>query len=189
MWRTASNCRCTCCWTSDPGRLGLGPRRGPRHRRSRRCDCCPANSRRLNRGGAPIPPHAGRLTDEQVLAPSPLLSGWTRGHVLAHVTDAGRALGELGRAGPARRARPADARPRRHHRSDRGVDRRGVPAQPCSGTPPAWKTPGPGLRLGPARRLPRRQAAARSSPLAHGPDPRREPRHRRGRRVRLLPSK
>jgi maleylpyruvate isomerase len=34
------------------------------------------------------------LTDEQVRAPSPL-PGWTRGHVLAHVTDAGRALADL----------------------------------------------------------------------------------------------
>lgn len=34
------------------------------------------------------------LTDEQVRAASPL-PGWTRGHVLAHVTDAGRALADL----------------------------------------------------------------------------------------------
>jgi len=34
------------------------------------------------------------LTDEQVREPSPL-PGWTRGHVLAHVTDAGRALADL----------------------------------------------------------------------------------------------
>ena len=34
------------------------------------------------------------LTDEQVAEPSPL-PGWTRGHVLAHVTDAGRALADL----------------------------------------------------------------------------------------------
>ncbi|WP_372668385.1 maleylpyruvate isomerase family mycothiol-dependent enzyme [Amycolatopsis kentuckyensis] len=34
------------------------------------------------------------LTDEQVVEPSPL-PGWTRGHVLAHVTDAGRALADL----------------------------------------------------------------------------------------------
>ncbi|MDQ7802222.1 maleylpyruvate isomerase family mycothiol-dependent enzyme [Amycolatopsis sp. A133] len=34
------------------------------------------------------------LTDQQVREPSPL-PGWTRGHVLAHVTDAGRALADL----------------------------------------------------------------------------------------------
>ncbi|WP_284741218.1 maleylpyruvate isomerase family mycothiol-dependent enzyme [Amycolatopsis sp. RTGN1] len=34
------------------------------------------------------------LTDEQVREPSSL-PGWTRGHVLAHVTDAGRALADL----------------------------------------------------------------------------------------------
>jgi maleylpyruvate isomerase len=34
------------------------------------------------------------LTDERVREPSPL-PGWTRGHVLAHVTDAGRALADL----------------------------------------------------------------------------------------------
>ncbi|MEU0794400.1 maleylpyruvate isomerase family mycothiol-dependent enzyme [Amycolatopsis sp. NPDC005961] len=34
------------------------------------------------------------LTDEQVREPSPL-PGWTRGHVLSHVTDAGRALADL----------------------------------------------------------------------------------------------